>query len=335
MKSVKETVTPAKLTDDLWAARQSLALVAAIELDIFSVIAQGNRTSAEIARAIKAPRRGLERLLDVLVGMGYLVKRGTSFRLAPHASAFLVRGQDSYLGGFAGEARMALPGWMELASVIRSGQPFRRIDSDEGRDFFPKLVRDIFPLNYRSARILVRHLPKATLKRIEHVLDVAAGSGAWSLPFAQACPNSRITILDYPEVTPVAREYAEKFGVAERYDYQEGDVRQLDFGQKQYDAVILGHIIHSEGEQWGRNLIRKSYRALKPGGTLVIAEMIPNDHRTGPIMPLLFALGMVLNTQEGDVFTLAQYRQWLKRAGFTRVRTVDAQNPSPVIIATR
>jgi hypothetical protein len=71
--------------------------------------------------------------------------------------------------------------------------------------------------------------------------------------------------VDYPEVTAVARQFAQQFGVGDRYDYLEGALRQIDFGQKEYDVVILGHIIHTEGEKWGKTLTSKSYRALKPG----------------------------------------------------------------------
>jgi hypothetical protein len=99
--------------------------------------------------------------------------------------------------------------------------------------------------------------------------------------------------------------------------------------------VILGHIIHTEGEKWGKMLINKSYKALKPGGMLVIAEMIPNDTRTGPMFPLLFGLNMVLHTAEGDVFTMSQFKQWLKQAGFASVKTVEIESPSPLIVATR
>jgi len=209
------------------------------------------------------------------------------------------------------------------------------VDTDEGRDFFPRLVKAIFPLTYNGACGLVKAFPQAKLKKIQRVLDVAAGSGAWSLPFAQAVPTVRVTAVDYPEVTPVTREFAQTFGVADRYEYLEGDLRQLDFGQKVFDVVILGHIIHSEGEKWGKKLIQKSYRALKPGGTLVVAEMIPNDTRTGPVFPLLFGLNMVLHTEQGDIFTMAQYRQWLKQAGFSNIKAVPVPGPSPLILATR
>src|SRR5262245_24779349 len=314
MKKGRAALTPMKFINDLWSARVALTLIAAVELDVFTAVARGNRTAADVAKAIKAPKRGLERLLEALVGIGYLTKKGALFGLTPIAAAFLVRDKPSFIGAMADETRITLPGWMQLAEVIRSGKPISVLDTAEGREFFPRLVRAIFPLTYSGAQSLVQSFPKAKLKKIERILDVAAGSAAWSLPFAQALPNARVTAVDYPEVTAVTREYAAQFDVAGQYDYLEGDLRQIDFGQKQFDLVILGHIIHTEGEKWGKALIAKSYKALKPGGSLVIAEMIPNDTRTGPVFPLLFGLNMILHTAEGDVFTKAQYKGWLKRA---------------------
>jgi 3-hydroxy-5-methyl-1-naphthoate 3-O-methyltransferase len=335
MKKTREPVTPEKFMEDLWAARRSLALIAAIELDVFTAIAEGKKTSADVARAIKAPRRGVERLLDAMVGLEYLTKRGSQYGLTPLSDTFLVRKRQGYLGAIVDESRIALPGWMQLTDVIRTGRPVVGVDTDQGREIFPRLVRAMFPITFNAARALVGALPPAKLKKIERVLDVAAGSAAWSLPFAQALPNGRVTVVDYPEVTAVAREYAQMFGVADRYDYLEGNLRQIDLGQKEYDLIILGHIIHSEGEKWGKHLLQKSYRALKPGATLVIAEMIPNDTRTGPALPLLFGLNMILHTNEGDVFTMSQYRQWLKQVGFTSIKTLETQAPSPLILATR
>ncbi|HSE97995.1 MAG TPA: methyltransferase, partial [Blastocatellia bacterium] len=111
--------------------------------------------------------------------------------------------------------------------------------------------------------------------------------------------------------------------------------RDLDFGRNKYDLVILGHIIHSEGEKWGRKLIKKSYRALTDGGMLLIGEMVPNDTRTGPAFPLLFGLNMLIHTKDGGVYTMRQYREWLKEAGFKKARTINAPAPSPLILATK
>jgi len=329
-------VTPQQIIEHLWAARAAQALVAGVELNVFTQIAEGKRTAKEIARAAKANERGVEHLLDALTGLGYMNKKGDRYGLELIAERFLVRGSEKYMGAFVYETKLTWPGWANLTEVVRSGRPIKAVDTDQGgREFFPQLVEAIFPMSYGAARAVVAAMPDKTRQRIKNILDVAAGSGAWSLAFAQAIPEARVTVVDYPEVTPIARQFAERFGVADRYDYLEGNLRELDFGRHRYDLVILGHIIHSEGEKWGKKLVKKSARALKDDGLLLIAEMVPNDTRSGPAMPLLFGLNMLLHTEQGDVFTMREYRQWLGEAGFKKIKTIDAPSPSPLILASK
>jgi ubiquinone/menaquinone biosynthesis C-methylase UbiE len=197
------------------------------------------------------------------------------------------------------------------------------------------LVASIFPGNFAASAEAVSHFPGKERHNIHRILDVAAGSGAWSLAFAQAIPGARVTTVDFPEMTPITREFAEKLGMASRYDHLEGDLREVDFGSDKYDLVILGHIIHSEGEKRGKELLAKCFVALKPGGKLLIAEYVPNDSRSGPSMPLLFGLNMLLQTEEGAVFTMREYRAWLKTAGFGKVTTIPVPPPTTVILATK
>ena len=336
MSTHQPEVTPQLIMQNLWMARGAQVLVAGVELDIFTHIHNGKRTAKEIARAAGANPRATERLLNALVGMDYLEQKKGSYTLKPISEAFLVRGKEAYLGGIVNETKMTWAQWANLTEAIKTGRPFTAVDTEtDGKKFFPQLVEAIFPMSYGNSRTAVAMLPGKTLKRIKTILDVAAGSAAWSLAFAQAIPEARVTVLDYPEVTPVARRFAEAFGVADRYDYLEGNLREIDFGRNRYDLVILGHIIHTEGEKWGKKLIQKAYRALNDGGTLLIAEMIPNDTRTGPPLPLLFGLNMLVHTEQGNVFTMREYREWLKAAGFKKVSTLDAQGPSPLILATK
>ena len=336
MAKVRTEATPQQIMQDLWASRGSQALVAGVELDVFSLVADGKRTASQIARAASATERGTEHLLDALVSLGYLKKKGREYRLRPVAERFLVRGKETYIGGFVYETKLTWAGWSQLTEVIRTGKPVRAADTDQGgREFFPQLVEAIFPLSFGAARAAVASLSEKNRRRIKSILDVAAGSAAWSLAFAQSLPDARVTAVDYPEVTPVARRFAEKFGVADRYDYVEGNLREIDFGRDRYDLVILGHVIHSEGEEWGKKLVGKSYAALKDGGLLLVAEIIPNDARTGPSLPLLFGLNMLLHTEQGDVFTQREYRKWLKGAGFKKATIIEAPAPSPLILARK
>ncbi|MEW6208068.1 MAG: methyltransferase [Acidobacteriota bacterium] len=326
---------PEKIIQDLWMARATQSLVAGVELDVFTHINEGKRSVKEIARACDASERGMRPLLDALASLGYLSKKGDQYRLEPVAAQFLIRGKEPFLGGFVYETKMTWEGWGHLTDVVKSGRPVIGVDTEEaGRDFFPKLVAAIFPLSYGAAQAACNALPEKTRKQITRILDVAAGSAAWSLPFAEANPAARVTVVDFPEVTAVARQFTDRFNVSDRYDYIEGNLRHVAF-KKGYDLAILGHIIHSEGEKWGRKLIKKCFNSLRDGGLLLIAEMIPNDARTGPPLPLLFDLNMLVHTEQGGVFTMKEYRAWLKEAGFKKVRTIEAPSPSPLILATK
>jgi ubiquinone/menaquinone biosynthesis C-methylase UbiE len=328
-------IGPEKIIQDLWLAKATQALVAGVELDVFTHINAGKLTLKEITRASEASERGMRPLLDALVAIGYLNKKGDRYGLEPAAAQFLVRGKGPFMGNFVYETKMTWEGWGHLTEIVKSGRPFIGVDAEEaGREFFPMLVSAIFPMSYGAAQAAFNALSEKTRKGITRILDVAAGSGAWSLPFAQANTDARVTVVDFPEVTAVTRQFTDRFNVSYQYDYIEGNLRQVPFG-KGYNLAILGHIIHSEGEKWGKKLVKKCFNALRDGGLLLIAEMIPNDARTGPPLPLLFDLNMLVHTEQGSVFTMKEYRQWLKDAGFKKVTTIDAPSPSPLILATK
>jgi len=335
-KSAKASLSPAAIMDDLTGAWRSRAVVAGIELNVFDHIAKGKRTAKEVADAAGASPRGVASLLDALTAIGHLRKSGSRYGLQPASAAFLVRGKKPYVGDLAHALSLTWDAWKNLTDSVRSGRPAETVNNvTKGKEFFPKLVASIFPGSFAASAMAVSRMPENERRKIHKILDVAAGSGAWSLAFAEAIPQARVTSMDFPEMTPITRRFAEKFGVSARYEYLEGDLRRVDFGREAFDLVILGHIVHSEGETQGKELLRKSYAALKPGGKLLIGEYVPNDSRSGPAMPMLFGLNMLLQTEEGNVFTFREYRTWLKDIGFRKVTTIPVLPPSTVILATK
>ena len=107
----------------------------------------------------------------------------------------------------------------------------------------------------------------------------------------------------------------------------------MDFEENRYDLIILGHICHSEGEEKTRELLFRVHRALKRGGKVLIAEMIADDERKKDIFPLMFAANMLVNSTEGNTFTIVEFREWLKEAGFSGMSLIEAPGPSPLIVA--
>ena len=169
-----------------------------------------------------------------------------------------------------------------------------------------------------------------TWKNLE-VLDVGAGSGAWSIAFAKLDAGTKVTALDWPGVLEITRTFVDRFGLNERFSYLPGDMQKIDFGGEKYDLVILGQICHMLGAETNRRLFSRIHRSLKREGRLLISSFIPDDERSTAVVPLLFAAIELIVTKEGNTFTLKEYREWLQGAGFQSIATIDIPGPSIVI----
>jgi ubiquinone/menaquinone biosynthesis C-methylase UbiE len=195
-------------------------------------------------------------------------------------------------------------------------------------------VETIIPMSYPCAQKLADHLKVVKAKEQVRVIDLAAGSGIWGIAVAQKSPRVRATAVDWAGMIPTTKRITEKFGVHDRFDFIEGDLSEANFGTG-YDVATLGHILHSEGEQRSRQLLKKTFRALKSGGTIAIAEWLVDDDRTKPLPSLMFSVQMLVNTQKGDTFSFNEIKKWLEDAGFKKVRKLEVPGPSPLILATK
>ncbi len=113
-----------------------------------------------------------------------------------------------------------------------------------------------------------------------------------------------------------------------------GDLLKASFG-KNHTVATLGHILHSEGRARSQKLLKKTFDALAPGGTIAIMEFLVNQDRTEPVVGLLFAVNMLVNTEEGDTFSFEEISGWLRKAGFVKPRLLDVPAVSPLILATK
>lgn len=313
----------------------SRVLSAGVQLGVFSHIAAGGKSVAEIARAARASERGMRMLLDTLVSCNLLIKRDLLYELTPLSSQYLVRESPDYLGFFM-ENDAIWESWGPLVEVIRTGKPPHRVEKQElAEQFFPILVRTLHILNREPARRMAQVLGAGNTSKRLKVIDIACGSGVWGIAIAEADPEARITAQDFPAVLRVTREFLKRHDVEAQYDFLSGNLQEVDFGAERYDVALLGNIVHSEGERSSRDLFRRLHQALRPGGQIVIIDTVPNEDRTGPPFPVFFALNMLLNTEEGDTYTLAEFTHWLQEAGFARVSTADIASHSPLIIGVK
>src|SRR5438093_1811556 len=333
----KKQVTPERLMEISFAYGPPLIIGAAVSNKIFDALVNITKTENVVAKQSYASPRDLLILMNALVGIDLLKKdRKEKYSLTPESAAFLVSNKPGTHAGFFGTvAPQLISRWLRLPDIVREGRPAVAVNQEtEGTEFFSQLVENIIPMSYPPAQTLGDHLQLAKTKDEIRVLDLAAGSGIWGIALAEKSPRVYVTAVDWAGMIPTTKRITQKFGVSDRFNYIEGDILEANFGSG-YDIATLGHILHSEGEERSRQLLKKTFRALKSGGVIAIAEWLVNDDRTKPLPSLMFAVQMLVNTEKGDTFSFNEIKSWLEEAGFKKVRKLEAPGPSPLILATK
>lgn len=329
---------PLSITALLHSRWATQALRTAVELNIFGQLADKPLNVDEIARILNLNQKATLLLLNALAAMDLLKKTAEKFELTETSKVYFVPESVLYFGNYVLMDHVAR-GWDQLTEVVRQGTPVAEVNTEEtASKFFPQLAANIFPMNYPIARSLAKVLQSEAGKGSARVLDVGAGSAAWSIPFAEANKDLQVDAVDFAPVLETTRKFTERMGVSNQFHYLTGSWDAVALQPSAYDIVILGHLLHSEGKEQSQNLLAKMYEVLKPGGTLIVAEFLSNEAGTGPVFAQLFALNMLLHTTRGCVFTENELDQMVKAAGFAQPERVPLpffEKESPIMKARK
>ena len=300
------------------AYQRTEALNSAIELDLFTAIAEGNVTAAAIAQRCKAAERGVRILCDYLVTIGFLTKQQSNYGLTVDTAMFLSRSSPAYLGGAVGFLNSPLfrEDFTRLTEAVRKGG----CAAGEGttlpeNPIWVDFARSMAALMFMPAEQMARLL-KAGAGEKWKVLDIAAGHGVFGVALARYNPNAEVVAVDWPNVLQVAQENAEKAGVAARFSTKPGSAFDVDFGSG-YDLVLLTNFLHHFDPPTNEKLLKKVHAALKPGGRAVTLEFVPNPDRVTPPEAAGFSLIMLSGTPAGDAYTFAELESMFRNAGFS------------------
>lgn len=314
--------SPQLLFETLNAYQRTAALQAGVELDVFSAIGSGAATAEAIARRCASPERGIRILCDSLTVLGFLDKREGAYFLTADSAAFLDRSSPAYLGG---TVRFFLnPGltgaFADLAATIRSGQVHQSGQGTTAPEHpvWIDFARAMGPMMLPIAEAM-SGLVEFPAERAMRILDVSASHGAFGIALARRYPLARLVALDWEPVLAVTREHAAAAGLGERFDEIAGDAFTAELGSD-YDVVLVPNFLHHFNPAACTGFLRRVRAAMRPGGTLVIVEFVPNEDRVSPPSSALFSLVMLGTTPEGDAYTFGDYQGMLGEAGFHGIR---------------
>lgn len=316
--------SPALLFDTLNGSYRIAAIRSAIELDLFTTLADQSLTAAELAQGVRAAPRGVRIVSDVLAMMGFLEKVGDRYRQTADSATFLDRRSALYLGGiinlFANAA--AQPHLADPTAAVRAGGTILGEQGTMAPDHemwvpFARLMAPMMVIPAEHIAEAVRAAGAGPWK----VLDIAAGHGVFGITIAERNPEAEIVAVDWPRVLEVAQENATAAGINSRYRVIPGSAFDVDFGDG-YDLVLMTNFLHHFDLPTNEKLLRKVRAALKPTGRLATLEFVVNEDRLTPPTSALFAMIMLLTTRAGDAYSFAELEEMCKNAGFSRSQLI-------------
>jgi ubiquinone/menaquinone biosynthesis C-methylase UbiE len=312
---------PVKSVDDLMETahgyQRSMALFAALRLDVFSALGGGPANARTLARRLSADPRNLPILLNAMVAMGLLSKAGENYRNGPVARDFLSSGPRS--------KRFLLlhhlncwEDWSALEKKVRRGRKGGSLPGDYQENF----IRGMEENALERAALVARRIPLATGER---VLDLGGGPGTYAVEWARRYPDAEITIFDTPGTLAVTRKILREKRASGIVRLLEGDFQKDSIGGP-YDFIWISHILHAYSEKECLLLLKKARRALASGGRVAVQEFLLKESKTAPPGPAFFSVHMLAVTEGGRAYTAGEISSLLKSAG---LRKTNADRPDP------
>ncbi|MDO9558089.1 MAG: methyltransferase [Syntrophales bacterium] len=310
-----------RLSGDYW---KTCALHAGVKLDIFTVIGEGCFSATDIAGRIKGDLRGVTMLLNALTAMNLLVHQDEGYANTPAAKPFLSKDSDHYLGYMIMHHHYLMESWSQLDKAVITGKPLRTRSSLSDAAQRESFLMGMFNI---AMKVAPRIAAAVNLSQRRHLLDLGGGPGTYTIHFCRFNPQLRATVYDLPETRPFAEKTIAKFGLADRIAFAEGNYLKENIPGT-YDVALLSHILHAEGPDDCRKLIRKAVSVLQPGGLILIHEFILDNTMDSPLHPALFALNMLLGTSTGQAYSEEQIMDLLTEAHVRNIRRIPIETPN-------
>ena len=314
MTSSPEPKTIQKLVD----VYPSFALLAGMQLDLFTPLKAGPMRPEQIADAIGVGVAKLKPLLYALVAAELLTVEGDRFANTEEANHFLVRGSPSYMGGVHPLYTDLWDAALHTAESIRTGQPQAKHDYTQmSREALETFYEGLHPGALTTGRTLVDNYGLSSCQRL---LDVGGGSGGVAIAAVRACPHIRATVVDVSNVTPITQRFVTEAGVSDRVKVVTGNIVEASLHES-FDAVVLKSFIQVLSPSDAQRALKNINASMAPGGVIYILGIgILDNSRISPRGAAITNTIFINIYDEGQAYTEDEYHDWLTAAEFTNFK---------------
>jgi hypothetical protein len=313
----------------------SKALVSAVELELFTTLADRPLTSEELRAKLGLQPRGTTDRLDALVSLGMLERDGDLYANTAATSLYLDRAKPTYVGGMVVGMAADTSHWDSLTAALRTGRPQIEGDQDylgQYRDpaLLTEFMHQMTGLSMGAALAIAEKFP---WQRYRTVIDVGAAAGCVPVQLALRHPQLTGGGFDLPEVQPAFEAHVDRHGLADRLRFYPGDFFAGPLPSA--DVLVMGHVLHNWSLEQKLELLGKAYRALPDGGALIVYESLIDDDRRTKTFGLLLSVAMLLVTHDGSGYTGAQCRSWMSDIGFRDSYVEPLHGPDSMVVGIK
>jgi len=320
-----------KVTDLLNGYRQAQLIITAVRLGLFDLLGKEAKTTEQLASELRVSHRGICILCDALAAVGLLIKSGSKYRLLDAARDILLSDGSATMVPLIRHAALLYAKWGRLFEAVTTGKPVDSsvIDSQLVKEdnFAMAMASAAYPVAKETVDML-------DLSNARSLLDVGGGPGIYAIEFALKNPELKVYLLDSKEAIKVAETNIKNSGVSNRIILVEGDV----FNYKpphEFCAVFMSNVIHQYGYDQNLALVKRCGSFLRGGGLLYIKDFVLDDDRTSPLQASLFAVNMLVNTENGNCYTEKEICEWVLASGLFPEKTIHLSLPSKIIVASK
>ncbi|WP_447598763.1 methyltransferase [Nitrospira sp. Nam80] len=305
-----------RFREAITAYRLPRVIVSALELDLFTAVGTESWSIADLAKALRASERGLDILCRNLAACGLLTKRGQLYRNSTFAVIELNRAHPRCRAAYIDLLKDQWSDWSRLTDQVRTGLPVDH-EKPEECDYRRRFT---WAMHHRSVDVAARVAAQVSLRKVKSLLDLGGGPGTYALAFLKKNPTLSATVCDRPAALDVAREVAAIEKAGTRLSYL-----AVDFMNEQvpgrYDVIWFSNVLHIYSAAENQALFKRLRQALNPGGRLIIQDAFLHDKEgLYPAEATLFAVTMLLFTEQGNTYTIHETSSWLRQAGYSTVK---------------
>src|SRR5215467_2924365 len=333
------TLTADRIKNLAFAFREAKVVLSAVELGLFTVLAEGPLALEELRDRIAINPRGARDFFDALVAVGLLQRNEDGlYANSADSDLYLDRRKDTYIGGELDHANTQLYGrWLSLTSGLRTGEPqtgagpagnYPGFYSDPvGLDAF---LRAMTGATLLPAKALTLKFP---WRGYATVVDIGCAQGCLPVQIAQAHGHISGGGFDLSQVKPAFEAYVRKHHLEGRLQFYGGDFFRVPLPRA--DVLVMGRVLHNWDLTRKKVLLRKAYEALPVGGALVVYERMIDDERRQNATGLLSSLNMLVMTAGGFDYTAADCIDWMREVGFHDIGRDMLTTEQSMVVGTK